>query len=82
MTFLLVLQEFARRGYVTAAFPDGVETRIRTIGNLVTAREHSAVLAVDLEAVDAALRRGDLPDWLMRELLGFRHMSLKIFDDK
>ena len=65
-----------------AAFPDGVETRIRTIGNLVTAREHSAVLAVDLEAVDAALRRGDLPDWLMRELLGFRHMSLKIFDDK
>ncbi len=33
--------------------------------------EDALGLDVDLEAVQAAIARGDMPDWLVRELPGF-----------
>ena len=67
--FLLVLQELARRGYVSILGNDGTEVRVRHIGKLAKDASRPGVqnLLVDLEGVQAAIERREMPPWLVRE---------------
>ncbi len=67
--FLLVLQELARRGYVSILEKDGTEVRVRDVGGPTKEPSSPGALdfVVDLEGVQAAIERREMPTWLVRE---------------
>ena len=67
--FLLVLQELAQRGYVSILGKDGTETRVRDVRGPVNepSRPNARNFVVDLEGVQAAIDRREMPTWLVRE---------------
>lgn len=47
-------------------FPDGTEAIAHTVGEVILMAFQEARLHVDEEAVEAAVARGDLPEWLVQ----------------
>jgi len=75
--FLLVLQELARRGYVSILGKGGTEIRVRELGGTIKepSRPDALNLVVDFEGVQAAIERREMPAWLVREWPRWRRVS-------